>query len=388
VNAAKPSLDMLRSLTDEHVVRALMEHRRLTRAELATRTGISKPTISESVRRLCAAGLLVDTGERTTGRGRVGSYYALADDVGCALVVSVAPDGVVAEALDAYGDVVARATEEVTRPARPAQVVRALGAAASRAREEGAQRFRLAVVSAADPVDRATGRLVHLPDAPFLLGELSPVDALAGAVDGPVIVDNDVNWAARAERAAAPQLGDFVYLHLGEGLGCAVVNDGVVRRGHAGLVGEIAHVLTVGPDGATVPFTEVFAALGLRRPGSTAIDVDALRAEVGSATDTATIAVLSRAVCGVLAAAVALADPELVVVGGTWGTDPAVLDAITTELRQLSRPVPVRAARVTDQPALAGARDQALHLLRSAIADAADRGQVKSTPWASGSSSE
>jgi hypothetical protein len=32
------------------------------------------------------------------------------------------------------------------------------------------QQPRLAVVSAADPVDRATGRLVHLPDSPFLLG--------------------------------------------------------------------------------------------------------------------------------------------------------------------------------------------------------------------------
>src|SRR5690349_2282602 len=113
---------MLRALTDEHVLRALMRHRRLTRAELATHTGISKPTISESVRRLAAADLVVDTGERTTGRGRVGSYYALADDVGYALVVSVAPEGVVAEVVDAYGDVVAHAVEEVTRPAHPAQV--------------------------------------------------------------------------------------------------------------------------------------------------------------------------------------------------------------------------------------------------------------------------
>ena len=69
---AKPSLDLLRSLTDEHVLRALMAQRRLTRAQLATRTGLSKPTVSDSVRRLCEAGLLADTGERTKGRGRVG----------------------------------------------------------------------------------------------------------------------------------------------------------------------------------------------------------------------------------------------------------------------------------------------------------------------------
>ena len=55
---AKPSLELLRSLTDEHVLRALIQERRLTRAEIAARTGISKPTVSESVKRLTQAGLL------------------------------------------------------------------------------------------------------------------------------------------------------------------------------------------------------------------------------------------------------------------------------------------------------------------------------------------
>ncbi len=283
VAPAKPSLDLLRSLTDEHVLRALMQQRRLTRAELAARTGLSKPTVSDSVRRLCEAGLLTDTGERTTGRGRVGSYYGLADDIGWALVVDVAPEGIVAELLDARGEVISTTTAAVTHPARPAQVSAALMTAARGVRADVSRRPRLAVVSAADPVDRATGRLVHLPDSPFLIGELSPADVLAGFVDGPVMVDNDVNWAARAERDATtdgPPLDDFAYLHLGEGLGCAVVNDGMVRRGHTGLVGEIAHVLTIGPDGRAVPLIDVFSALGLRRAASTAIDVPALLAAV------------------------------------------------------------------------------------------------------------
>ena len=118
MSPAKPSLGLLRSLTDEHVLRALTEVRCLTRAELASRTGLSKPTVSESVRRLCEAGLLVDTGERTIGRGRVGSYYGLAEDIGTALVVGVAPEGLVAETIDARGDVVCTATAEITRPAR------------------------------------------------------------------------------------------------------------------------------------------------------------------------------------------------------------------------------------------------------------------------------
>ena len=359
---AKPSLDLLRSLTDEHVLRALTEVRRLTRAELATRTGLSKPTVSDSVRRLSEAGLLVDTGERTTGRGRVGSYYGLAADIGHALVVGVAPEGVVAETIDAHGDVIAAATAAITRPARAAQVVEALMAATQNGTSP---RPRLAVVSAADPVDRATGRLVHLPDSPFLLGELSPAEVLAGLVDGPVSVDNDVNWAARAERDTDPGLDDFAYVHLGEGLGCAVVNDGVVRRGHSGLVGEIAHVLVAGPAGRAMPLIDVFGALGLRRPSSTAIDVPALLTAIRA--DGRVASAVADAVCALLAAAVAFSDPALVVLAGGWGAEPAVLDAITTAFERLPRHVPIRAAQLTDRPSLTGARNHALDELRTAI---------------------
>ena len=271
----KPSLELLRSLSDEHVLRALMVHRRATRAELALATGLSKPTVSESVRRLSEAAVVVDTGERTTGRGRIGTYYALPATTGCALVTSIAPEGIVAEAIDVYGDVAARAEAEVSRSPGTSQVARTLKGVAA---QVGDGPFRLAVVSAADPVDRETGRLVELPDAPFLVGALDPPAALASVVAGPVTVDNDVNWAARAELAREPR--DFVYVYLGEGVGAAVVSDGEVRRGHGGLAGEIAHVPTVGPDGLAMPLTEVFAALGLRRPGSTAIDVPKLlRAE-------------------------------------------------------------------------------------------------------------
>src|SRR4051794_37599892 len=133
MSPAKPSLELLRSLTDEHVLRALIDQRRLTRAEMAARTGISKPTVGESVRRLTEAGLLRDTGERTTGRGRVGTYYGLADDLGVALVVGIAPDGVVAEAVDVHGQVVAREAEAVGRPPNPHQGAPAPRAAAGRA---------------------------------------------------------------------------------------------------------------------------------------------------------------------------------------------------------------------------------------------------------------
>jgi predicted NBD/HSP70 family sugar kinase len=372
---AKPSMTLLRSLTDEHVLRALLHERRLTRAELAGRTGISKPTVSDSVRRLAERGLVRDTGERTAGRGGVGSYYSLADDLGVALVVSIAADGMVAETIDPHGDVVSRHSRPVPATG-PAAVSRALQALAASAMPAGAIPVRLAVVSAADPVDRVTGRLIQLPDAPFLVGELAPAEALNALVAGPVTVDNDVHWAARAERIAAGPgaLDDFAYLYLGEGLGCAVVSDGEVRRGHRGIAGEIAHLLTRGPRGRATAFIDVFAELRLRREASTAIDSAALVRSVDAATAVGqrTRAALAGAICGVLAGIVTLTDPELVIIGGPWGSHPAVFDAVQAEFAGQPRQVRLQAARVRTEAPLSGARQEALRALQAAILAAPD----------------
>jgi predicted NBD/HSP70 family sugar kinase len=372
-----PSQEVVRSLTDEHVLRALTRHRRLTRAELAVEVGISKPTAGESVRRLVERGLVVDTGERTQGgrgRGRVGSYYALAPAVGVALAVTIAPEGVVAECLNVYGDSVASVTRQaeasrvgavlaevagaLCQEVRVADVVPepAVGAGPAGAARGAVERpIRLAVVSAADPVDRVTGRLVQLPDSPFLVGTLDPVAILGAYVDGPVVVDNDVNWAAAAEDQR-----DFAYLYLGEGLGAAIVDDGAIRRGSTGLTGEISHLLTIGPEARAIPFIELFGELGLRRPGSTAIDVERLKESSTVVRET-----IGTAVSGVIAAVIALADPKEIVVGGSWG--PFLISEIRSATARMPRQVPVRAAAVTGSPAWAGVRAEALRRLRASV---------------------
>ncbi|MET0423525.1 MAG: ROK family transcriptional regulator, partial [Actinoplanes sp.] len=154
---------------------------------------------------------------------------------------------------------------------------------------------------------------------------------------------------------------DFAYLFLGEGLGCAVVGDGAVRRGRNGLAGEIAHLVTVGPAGEARYLIEVFGELGLRQQNSSAIDVRRLLAA-----DDATRAAIGRAVGGVIAAVITLTDPELVVLGGSWG--PALLADIRAAVERMPRRVPVRAAAITTEPALAGVRREALDLLRAKIA--------------------
>ena len=144
-----------------------------------------------------------DTGARTTGRGRVGSYYALAPTSGPPWSSASRRKASWPRSSTCAAPSSAGACDRCRTPRRAGPRAARPRAAVAEACARSTVPSVLAVVSAADPVDRQSGRLVHLPDSPFLVGALDPVSVLGQHVTGPVIVDNDVNWAARAESAAA-----------------------------------------------------------------------------------------------------------------------------------------------------------------------------------------
>ncbi|HEY0239726.1 MAG TPA: ROK family transcriptional regulator, partial [Friedmanniella sp.] len=322
-DAPRASLALLRRITDRHVVDQLLRVEALTRAEIAAATGISKPTVSESVRRLERDAVVTEAGAAPSGRrGPAGVHYRLRGDLGVALAVDGGPDGLVAEVLDLRGAVVRRAERSTTSPVSAAELDPVLVDLVSEAVAELPAPVRACVVSVAGPVDRGSGRLVHLPSSPFVTDELDPRGLLAPLVGVPVEVDNDVNWAALAEHdeGVAAGLDDFCYLHLGHGLGGAVVRAGDVVRGHTGLAGEPAHMITNGPGGRAMRLVACFGDLGLLRPGSDTIDVDRVRTVLTGATpaDRRTRDAVVDAVAGVLASVAALLNPAAIVVGGPW----------------------------------------------------------------------
>jgi predicted NBD/HSP70 family sugar kinase len=115
--------------------------------------------------------------------------------------------------------------------------------------------------------------------------------------------------------------------------------------------------------------TEVFAQLKLRHDGSTAIDTSTLlRAVDGTSARAARIrSTLAEAVCGVLGAIVALADPERIVIGGTWGSNPTILDAVTARFELQPRHAPTQPAQVAGDASLVAARHHACQELRNNI---------------------
>lgn len=187
------------------------------------------------------------------------------------------------------------------------------------------------------------GRMRRAPN--LVAADEFPIrDLLEPRVGLPVFVDNDANCAARAELAigAAQGVHDAVLITLGTGIGGAVVVDGKVRRGAAGLAGEPGHMMVDpnGPDcvcGLRGCWERYASGAGLAHLGRQAAEAGRLEAvldELGGDTqalrgehitrsarqgDGDAAAVLDTFAWWVavgIANCAALLDPEIVIVGG------------------------------------------------------------------------
>ncbi|MDQ0984468.1 ROK family transcriptional regulator [Streptomyces sp. V2I9] len=233
---------VLRAMNDRAALDLLLEHGPLSRTRIGKLTGLSKPTASQLLARLEAAGLVVATG---TSEGRPGPNAQLYTvNARAAHVAGLDVNGrrIAAAVADVTGRTVGEF--ELATPGRRAdsvvrQVADALDGAVKDAGLTRADVHRL-VIGTPGAFDPGTGRLRY---ASHLPGWHSPtlLDELAAFLPMPIEYENDVNLVAVAEQRLGAARGheDFVLLWNEEGLGAALVINGRLHRGFTGGAGEV-----------------------------------------------------------------------------------------------------------------------------------------------------
>jgi predicted NBD/HSP70 family sugar kinase len=346
-----PRQELLRAITDRAVLDEVLLRGKVTRAEVATQTGLSKPTISTCIARLVAAGLLAPTGSRTGQRGRVATIYELAPRAGWVLALDVDADGVHTRSADLTGAVFDDHDHPPVAPGDVAAMVRRVRAAVRRSVRIGSQRHgdvRAVALSVANAVDPATGEILALPNTPFPEGLLDPARVFADIVPVGVHVENDINCAALAEHRSgrAVDVADFAYLFVGAGLGQGLYVGGQLVRGAHGLAGEVGYLATSTDASSFSTLVGALTSRGLGRGESSALDVAALVAvldatESSSTRSSRAVKALGQAIGHVIVDTCAVVDPELVLLGGPLGRRPALLEIARRTVAELS-PAPVR----------------------------------------------
>ncbi|QGV82804.1 ROK family transcriptional regulator [Streptomyces ficellus] len=389
-------------MNDRAALDLLLEHGPLSRTRIGTLTGLSKPTASQLLARLEAAGLVVATGV-TEGRPGPGArLYAVNPRAAYVAGLDVTPRRVRAAVADVTGTVLGefglatprKAAGDVVR-----QVTDALDGAVKAAGITRGEVHRL-VIGTPGAFDPSTGRLryaAHLPGwhSPALL------DELAAALPMPVGYENDVNLVAVAEQRLGAARGhrDFVLLWNEEGLGAALVLGGRLHRGFTGGAGEVGFLpvpgtplvrqVTRANSGGFQELAGARAVARLARECGIEDVPSGRRGERGTHAEVAAELVRRAAHAGPgpyarllgsfatglatgLAALVSVLDPELVVLSGeviTAGGEP-LRERVAAELAELapSRPRLVTGG-VRQDPVLRGALESALAATRDDVFD-------------------
>ncbi|MEB3323465.1 MAG: ROK family transcriptional regulator, partial [Synechococcaceae cyanobacterium] len=228
------------------VLELIWRERRISRADIARRANLSRSTVSEIVNEILPTGLVLEVGEGPSRGGRRPILLEFRDDACVLLGVEMGAAHVAVVLTDLRGHVLL--SRWVDHPVRTDPVgTRDLIAELCETCLQSPQRnarplvgIGIAVPCPVDPSDPDRLSDVVLPDWQGRLG----LDDLARRYGVPLMVDNDANLGALAERwwGVGRGVDDLAYIKVATGIGSGHVVGGQVYRGATGFAGEIGHI--------------------------------------------------------------------------------------------------------------------------------------------------
>lgn len=178
------------------------------------------------------------------------------------------------------------------------------------------------------------------------------LEGLQAELGSRVVFENDVNLATLGEQrlGLGKEVSNFVYLHIGTGVGMGLVLNGELYRGSSGAAGEVGYVPIAVRDphertsrrrgalesavGAQAILDEA-RAHGVR--GATEAKDVFDRARDGDKAAARVVAGVAERVALAIAAIAPVVDPELVILGGAVGRQgDLLLESVERELAALS----------------------------------------------------
>lgn len=344
-----------------------------TRSELAAMTGLGRSAVAQRIDALIASSLVGSAGEAASTGGRPPAQLAFNPGARLAVAVDVGATHVRIGITDLAATVLAEDRHDIDISLGP-EAVLTLAVERSRDLLAGLGRGPADVIGVGiglpGPVEFAAGKPRNPPIMPGWDGFDVPayVGAALGAV---VVVDNDVNVMALGERFLGfPAVDQLLFLKVATGIGSGIISDGALHRGADGAAGDMGHIQV--PGGADVlcrcgnhGCLEAIAsgaavAARLRAtggdghgPAGSGDVVDLVRA--GSVAALQEVRQAGRVIGEVLASAVSLLNPSVIVIGGSLADagDPLLAGVREVVYR---RSLPLATANLRIVPARGGER--------------------------------
>lgn len=318
----------------------------VTRPMVIRETGLGRAVVARRLADLQASGLIVAAGSEASSGGRPPRKLQFNAALGHVLVADLGATSTDVAIADLSGRILVRQSEDADIAAGPEPVLGRLEELFDEVLGSGIDlpgTLWGIGIGIPGPVEFSTARPVSPPIMPGWDGY--PIrERLSGRYDVPVWVDNDVNVMALGERAEGIGQGsdDMIFVKVGTGIGAGIVSHGALQRGAQGSAGDVGHIQVIADPavvcrcgkigcleavagGGALGRTATRVAAGgenaalatvLAQQGAvTARDV-AAAARHGDQTSILLLREAGRYIGQMLAAAVNLLNPSLIVIGG------------------------------------------------------------------------
>ena len=310
----------------------MIRRRPTSRAEIARATGLARSTVSQRIAQLLELGLIAeDSDARSTG-GRPATRLRLHPGGGVVLAADLGANHDRLLISDLAGQVLAEQTARRPIAQGPELILGWVRDTFLGQLAELGISVRQVVgiaIGVPGPVEFAAGRAVKPPIMPGWHG-VSIAEHFAGAFPGvEILVDNDVNIMAVGEhRSVWPETSDLIFVKIATGIGAGIISGGRLQRGAQGAAGDLGHlrasdyldqICACGNAGCIEAIASGSAlARRLRTLGhdtASAIDVVGL-VHNGNADALRLVREAGRLLGEVLAQAITLLNPSVLVIGG------------------------------------------------------------------------
>jgi predicted NBD/HSP70 family sugar kinase len=371
---------LLKHLNERTVLETIRMGAPISRAEISRRAGISKPTVSLALESLRDSGLVREAERLPDGPSYGAVYFEPVSEAALALGFDVGTRFVRGAICDLSGAVRARQDVELDHAEAGGAVdaIVRLRDSLTEATDLSPDLVDGTVVGVPGVVEAGTGVLRLAGNVEGLEGRAFAGE-LERALDVPVELENDINLAAIGElwQGVARGVANFAFLSVGTGLGAGLVLGGELHRGRNGAAGELDFALGARRDDND-PCAAAVSELAARLASS------GRETELASPYDTRTIFgaarngdPVGREVVGEVARRIALhvapiaavADVELVVLGGGIGANgDLLLDPVGQMLAEwLPFPPRVEVSTLGEAAVLTGALAVGLHAARENV---------------------
>lgn len=227
-----------------HILALVASGQAQTRSAIAEITGLSRPTVTQRLETLFAAGLLRESAEILPSGGRPARALVFDERSALVLCADIGEERTRIALADLRGTILDEDVLPVAVDEGPGPVLDRIVTVAYELLDElGLGRDRLAGVGVGlpAPVDFGVGRTVGWS----VMGGWEDYDVrghLSAALGVPVFVDNDVNLLTLAEhRSFWVEESHLLYVKAGTGIGSGIISDHHLNRGAQGAAGDIGH---------------------------------------------------------------------------------------------------------------------------------------------------